>query len=61
MVQWFEEGTLRERSGNRSGALLPSDAYSAKDGLVVIMAVGTVYGRVCRVLGLDPAEGKMAG
>jgi len=58
MVQWFEEGTLRERSGNRSGALQPSDAYSAKDGLVVIMAVGTVYGRVCRVLGLDPAEEK---
>ena len=49
---------MREQSGNRSGALQPSDAYSAKDGLVVIMAVGTVYGRVCRVLGLDPAEEK---
>jgi crotonobetainyl-CoA:carnitine CoA-transferase CaiB-like acyl-CoA transferase len=58
MVEWFEEGTLRERSGNRPGVLQPSDAYSAKDGLVVIMAVGTVYGRVCRVLGLDPAEEK---
>ena len=58
MVQWFEEGTLRERSGNRGGALQPSDAYSAKDGLVVIMAVGTGYGQVCHVLGLDPAEEK---
>ena len=45
MVQWFEEGTMREWSGNRPGFQQPSDAYSAKDGLLVIMAVGTVYGR----------------
>ena len=57
MVSWFDEGTIRERSGN-SARLQPFDAYSAKDGLVVIMAVGAVYDRVCRVLGLDPADEK---
>ena len=58
MVGWFEEGMIRERSGNRAATEQPVDAYSAKDGMVVITAVGTVYGRVCRVLGLDPAEEK---
>ena len=36
----------------------PFDAFSAKDGLVTIMAIGPMYDRVCRVLGLDPAEDK---
>jgi len=58
MIGWFEEGTIRERSGNRARSEQPVDAYSAKDGMVVITAVGTVYGRVCRVLELDPAEEK---
>ena len=58
MVSWFEEGTLSERSGNKGVTVQPFDAFSAKDGLVVIMAVGAVYDRVCRVLGLDPAEDK---
>lgn len=58
MVSWFEAGIIRERFGNRAATRQPSDVFSAKDGLVVIMAVGTVYDRVCRILGLDPAEEK---
>ena len=56
MVSYYEEGVVRERFGNRGTTVQPFDAYSAKDGLVVIMAVGAVYDRVCRVLGLDPTE-----
>ncbi len=58
MVSWFEEGEVRERFGNRAATRQPSDAYSAKDGMVVIMAAGAVYDRVCGVLGLDPGEEK---
>lgn len=58
MVNWFDDGTIRERIGNTGGRVQPNNAYSAKDGLVVIMAVGPGYDRVCRVLGLDSAEEK---
>ena len=58
MVDWFEEGTIRERSGNRGVTVQPFDAFAAKDGLVTIMAIGPMYDRVCGVVGLDPAEDK---
>lgn len=58
MVSWFEEGEVRERSGNRGVTVQPFDAFSAKDGLVTILAIGPGYDRVCHVLGLDPAEEK---
>ncbi len=56
MVAYYELGMVRERTGNRGGRAQPYDVYQAKDGWVVIAAVGTVYTRVCQVLGLDPAE-----
>jgi len=56
MVAYYELGMVRERTGNRGGRVQPYDVYQAKDGWVVIAAVGTVYTRVCQVLGLDPAE-----
>jgi len=49
---------VRERAGNKAGMFQPYDAFQANDGWVVIGAVGTVYDRVCRVLGLDPTEEK---
>ena len=58
MVSWFEEGDVRERSGNIGATVQPFDAFSAKDGLVTIIAIGPMYNRVCRVLGLDPADDK---
>jgi len=58
MVAYFEQGLVRERSGNKAGMFQPYDAFQANDGWVVIGAVGTVYDRVCRVLGLDPTEEK---
>ncbi|MXZ92470.1 MAG: CoA transferase [Chloroflexi bacterium] len=59
MVAYHELGLVRERAGNKAGNAQPWDTFQAKDGWVVIAAVGpVVYGRVCRVLDLDPDEEK---
>ena len=58
MVAYYELGIVRERFGNRAGLFQPYDAFRASDGWVNIAAVGTVFDRVCRVLGLDPNEEK---
>ncbi len=59
MVAYNELGLVRERAGNKAGNAQPWDTFQAKDGWVVIAAVGpVVYSRVCRVLGLDPEEEK---
>lgn len=57
MLEYFELGDVWERSGNQSRRNQPFGAYRAKDGWVVIASVGPVFERVCRVLGLDNADG----
>ena len=56
MVAYYELGIVRQRSGNKAGLFQPYDTYQAKDGWVIIAAVGTVFDRVCRVIDLDPTE-----
>ena len=56
MVAYNELGLIRERSGNAAGLAQPYDSYEASDGWVVIAAVGTVFDRVCGVLGLEPVD-----
>ena len=56
MVAYYELGLVRGRAGNAAGMFQPYDTYQAKDGWVIIAAVGTVFDRVCRVLGLDSTE-----
>ena len=58
MVAYYEMGLNRGRSGNKAGLFQPYDVFHAKDGWVIIAAVGTPYDRVCGVLGLDPKEEK---
>jgi crotonobetainyl-CoA:carnitine CoA-transferase CaiB-like acyl-CoA transferase len=59
MVEYFSNGFVRERTGNKATAFQPYDAFQASDGWVVVGAVGlAVFSRVCRVLGLDPEEEK---
>lgn len=59
MVEYFTNGFIRNRSGNKATAFQPYDAFQASDGWVVIGAVGlAVFSRVCKVIGLDPAEEK---
>ncbi len=56
MMEYFEAGIARERRGNQSGNNQPFGTYQAKDGWVVIAAIGTVFRRVCTVLDLDPTD-----
>ncbi len=54
MVQYLNTGTLRERTGNKSPAFQPYDAFRASDGWLVLGAVGPVFDRACAVVGIDP-------
>ena len=58
MVAYYELGLVRERLGNKAGLFQPYDVYQAKDGWVIVAAVGNVFGRVCGVLGLDADDEK---
>ena len=59
MVAYHELGVVRERAGNKAGNAQPWDTFKAKDGWVVVAAIGpVVYSRVCRMLGLDPEDEK---
>ena len=59
MVEYFADGFVRGRSGNKATAFQPYDAFQAQDGWVVIGAVGlAVFSRVCALLGLDPKDPK---
>lgn len=56
MVEYFQRGLVRERSGNRAQGFQPLDSFEAKDGWVVMGAIGEVYDRLVRAIGLDPAD-----
>ena len=57
MVEYFNAGVVRERSGNKAPAFQPYDVFNAKDGWVVIGAIGpSIFERACQVIGLDYAE-----
>jgi crotonobetainyl-CoA:carnitine CoA-transferase CaiB-like acyl-CoA transferase len=58
MLEYFQEGIVRERSGNRAQGFQPLDSVQAKDGWVVLGALGDVYRRLLGVIGLDPANPK---
>ena len=59
MVEYFSNGFVRERTGNKATAFQPYDAVQASDGWGVVGAVGlAVFSRVCRVLDLDQEEEK---
>ncbi len=57
MVEWFQLGLTRERSGNKAPAFQPYDVFAVKDGAVVIAAPAeTIYDKACKVLGLDSKD-----
>jgi crotonobetainyl-CoA:carnitine CoA-transferase CaiB-like acyl-CoA transferase len=57
MVEHFQLGVTRERSGNKSPAFQPYDVFAVKDGSVVIAAPAeTIFEKTCKVLGLDPKD-----
>ena len=57
MVEWFQLGAVRERTGNRSPAFQPYDVFTAKDGSIVMAAPAEgIFSRVCELLGLDGTD-----
>ena len=58
MVAYYEMGINRERGGNKAGPFQPYDVFQAKDGWVNIAALGTLFDRICGVLGLEDIEEK---
>src|SRR5581483_584467 len=58
MVEFFQEGIVRERSGNRAQGFQPLDSFQASDGWVVLGALGDVYDRLLPVIGLDASDPK---
>ena len=56
MIEYFQQGFVRERSGNRATAFQPGDTFRAKDGWVVVVGTGAVFDRLLPVLGLDPDD-----
>jgi crotonobetainyl-CoA:carnitine CoA-transferase CaiB-like acyl-CoA transferase len=59
MVEYFANGFVRERTGNKATAFQPYDTFRASDGWVVVAAVGkVVFDRVLPVIGLDPEDPK---
>jgi crotonobetainyl-CoA:carnitine CoA-transferase CaiB-like acyl-CoA transferase len=58
MMAYYELGINRERTGYKGSRIQPFDAYHARDGWVIIAAVGTVFDKLCLILGLDPADPK---
>jgi crotonobetainyl-CoA:carnitine CoA-transferase CaiB-like acyl-CoA transferase len=56
MVQYFENGTVRERSGNKAPNFQPYDIFPAQDGWVALGATGPGFARTCELIGLDPDQ-----
>ena len=58
MVEYFQKGLVRERSGNKAQGFQPLDSFQTGDGWVVMGALSEVYNRLLRAIGLDPADPK---
>ncbi|MGH7778218.1 MAG: CaiB/BaiF CoA transferase family protein [Candidatus Binataceae bacterium] len=58
MLEYFQKGIVRERSGNRAQGFQPLDSFQASDGWIVLGALAEVYDRLLQVIGLDPADPK---
>ena len=58
MVEFFQRGASAERTGNKSTGAQPLDTFRAKDEWLMIAALREQYGRLCKMLGLDPKDAK---
>jgi crotonobetainyl-CoA:carnitine CoA-transferase CaiB-like acyl-CoA transferase len=57
MIEYFQEGVIRERSGNRAQSFQPLDTFRAKDGWVMLGALTKPdFSRLCLTIGLDPED-----
>src|SRR6266851_2623448 len=58
MIEYFEQGVVRERSGNKAQGFQPLDSFETSDGFVVIGAIADVYNRLLRAIGFDETDPK---
>ncbi|MGH7934002.1 MAG: CaiB/BaiF CoA transferase family protein [Candidatus Binataceae bacterium] len=58
MIEYFEKGLVRERSGNKAQGFQPLDSFQTSDGWIVMGALTEVYNRLLMAIGLDPADVK---
>ncbi|HKV53891.1 MAG TPA: CoA transferase [Candidatus Binataceae bacterium] len=58
MVEYFQKGLVRERSGNKAQGFQPLDSFQTSDGWVVMGALSEVYKRLLNAIGLDPNDPK---
>jgi crotonobetainyl-CoA:carnitine CoA-transferase CaiB-like acyl-CoA transferase len=56
MLEYFQQGVVRERSGNKAQGFQPLDSFETKDGFVVIGAIADVYNRLLRAIGFDEKD-----
>ena len=56
MVEYFQQGVVRERSGNRALGFQPLDSFATSDGWIVMGALTEVYNRLVAAIGLDPQD-----
>jgi crotonobetainyl-CoA:carnitine CoA-transferase CaiB-like acyl-CoA transferase len=58
MLEYFQQGVVRERSGNKAQGFQPLDSFETSDGWVVLGALSEVYHRLLRAIGLDANDPK---
>ena len=58
MLEYFQQGLVRERSGNKAQGFQPLDSFTTSDGFVVIGAIADVYNRLLRAIGFDESDPK---
>ncbi|HLW70382.1 MAG TPA: CoA transferase [Candidatus Binataceae bacterium] len=58
MLEYFQQGVVRERSGNKAQGFQPLDSFETSDGFVVIGAIADVFNRLLRAVGFDEADPK---
>jgi len=58
LLEFFQRGAVAQRTGNKSPGAQPLDTFRARDEWLMIAALREQYGRLCKLLGLDPREQK---
>ena len=57
MIEYFERGLIRHRSGNKAQDFQPGDTFQCRDGWVAVAALaGEPYDNLLRALGLEPTD-----
>ncbi|MGH7987808.1 MAG: CaiB/BaiF CoA transferase family protein [Candidatus Binataceae bacterium] len=56
MIEYFQKGLVRERTGNKAQGFQPLDSFQTRDGWIVMGALTEVYNRLLKTIGLDSAD-----